>query len=283
MQKAQRLVARIAQVVIDCLAMRGIFRFATMALVLGSLVLSSSCTRVAGLFDSSGTRFVVEILPEPGGGPIDAERVIGAIETRLAATGSSGSVKRVESEANKYEVVVHRNQNVDVLQRFLFATHKVELRPVVSPPSPSPAETFRTREEAEKKLQSGNTVLPYSERDGESGTFVIVGPPFVTGEDIREASAVSRTGNDFDHHIRFILNPDGASRMEAWTGKNINNYLAVVLNDKVISIAYIRSQITDAGEISGNFSKEHAEEIASSLGSGYLPVSIKVISSNTFE
>lgn len=257
--------------------------FVILTVLLGLIILSSSCTRVAGLFDSSGTRFVVEILPEPGGGAIEPERVIGAIETRLAATGSTGSVKRIESEANRYEVVVHRNQNVDVLQRFLFATHKVELRPVISPPSPSPAETFRTREEAEKKLQSGNTVLPYSEREGEDGSFVIVGPSFITGEDIREAAAVSRTGNDFDHQIRFTLNPDGASRMEAWTGKNINNYLAVVLNDKVISIAFIKSQITDSGEISGSFSKEHAEEIASSLGSGYLPVSIKVISSNTFE
>ncbi len=257
--------------------------YITASLMLGLIYLSSGCSQVGALFDSSGTRFVVEILPEPGGEPIQPERVIGAIESRIAAMGSSGSVKKAEGGVNRFEVVVYRNQNTDVLQRFLFATHKVELRPVISPPSPGPPETFRTREEAEKKLQGGNTVLPYNEREGEKGSFVIAGPAIVTGEDIRTADTVPWPDGGSGSFVQFTLKPNGAARMSDWTGKNISNYLAVVLNDKVISIAYIKSQITDTGEISGIFSKEQGEEIASSLGSGYLPVSIKVISSTTFD
>ena len=68
-----------------------------------------------------------------------------------------------------------------------------------------------------------------------------------------------------------------------WTGKNIGNYMAVVLNDEVKSAAYIKSQIFDQGEISGRFSKTSADDLAltltrfSSPDGDITPASIKLI------
>jgi preprotein translocase subunit SecD len=50
--------------------------------------------------------------------------------------------------------------------------------------------------------------------------------------------------------------------------------MGVVLNDEVKSIAYIKSQIYDTGEITGRFSKQSAEDLALTLRSGALPAPI---------
>ncbi|HYU99385.1 MAG TPA: protein translocase subunit SecD, partial [Pyrinomonadaceae bacterium] len=56
---------------------------------------------------------------------------------------------------------------------------------------------------------------------------------------------------------------------------NINEYMGVILNDEVKSIAYIKSQITDQGEISGRFTKQSADDLALTLRSGALPAPIE--------
>jgi preprotein translocase subunit SecD len=51
--------------------------------------------------------------------------------------------------------------------------------------------------------------------------------------------------------------------------------MAVVLNEQVKSAAYIKSQISDSGEISGRFTKESADDLALTLKSGALPAPIE--------
>jgi preprotein translocase subunit SecD len=87
--------------------------------------------------------------------------------------------------------------------------------------------------------------------------MIVEKDPIVTGEDIRSANAVSRTGSDFRYQIAFTLKPDGAAKFGEWTARNINNYLAVVLDGKVQSVAYIKTQISDVGEISGRVLEKH--------------------------
>jgi preprotein translocase subunit SecD len=77
------------------------------------------------------------------------------------------------------------------------------------------------------------------------------------------------------------LNKSGADKFGAWTAANINEYIAVVLNDEVKSIAYIKSQITDQGEISGRFTKQSAEDLALVLRTGALPAEVKLTSETT--
>jgi preprotein translocase subunit SecD len=50
-----------------------------------------------------------------------------------------------------------------------------------------------------------------------------------------------------------------------------------VLNGEVKTIAYIRTQILDQGEITGRFTKQSAEDLALVLRSGALPAPVKIV------
>lgn len=174
------------------------------------------------------------------------------------------------------------------IKKLIGAESNLRLVKIVSPPNPAPVAKYPTEEAAKQSL--GGTVppnrdiWPYYERDSTSTTtnpqerlkeFVVVEKPAVIdGSELRDASAVSRTGNEGDYQISFSLKPAGAQKFGDWTGKNINNYMGVFLNDEIKSIAFIKSQIFDQGEISGTFTKATADDLALTLKSGALPAKI---------
>ena len=250
--------------------------------VLGAL--AAGCTRLSRALNNGGTIFLVELVE---GDNVDADRIarsVQVIQSRLNAIGVDGEVIRSDSGENHLEVKLYGKNDLQRLRDFLFTTYKLECRKVVSQPNPSPAQTFPSEDDANAALSSGQEVLPYTEVEGMgSPRFVIVEKETViTGEDVRSADAISRSGSDLDYQISFSLKREGAERFGDWTAKNINNYLAVVLDGKVESIAFIRSQISDAGEISGRFSKEHAKDIALSLKSGYMPWKLRIVEEKSF-
>ena len=161
------------------------------------------------------------------------------------------------------------------------------MRAVVSPPSPAPVKTYRTQEEAAAAAGTDKDVLPYTETNNDSQgsgeRFVVVErAPIVTGQDVREAEATPAASDRDQYQINFRLNPEGADRFGRWTGANINNYLAVVLNKQVRSVPYIRSQIFDSGQINGKFTKQQAEDIAMLLMSGSFPVPVEAVEEGTY-
>ena len=252
------------------------------ALVIGLSV--SGCNAFSGLIDSGGTVYVVEVdTKDPNRAEI-INRVMKIIESRMDAVGIDGEASRSPDRDNRIEVKISGTHDAESLRKFLFTTNRLEMKKVVSPPSPSPAQMFPTKEEAERMVKTGQQVLPYVESEFDPSRFVIVEKePIVTGEHIRNAQAISYTGRDSDYQISFTLNKDGAGKLGAWSGRNINNYIAVVLDDKIQSAAYIKSQITDAGEISGYFTKAEAEDLARSLKSGYMPAAIRVVEERPFK
>ena len=177
------------------------------------------------------------------------------------------------------------------IKALIGAESNLQLVKVVSPPNPSPVQTYPTKEAAIQSMggsvPSNRQVWPYAEREtatqppGQKDPnapkkwVVIEYPPVISGSELRDANAVSRTGNDNDYQISFSLKPAGAQVFGEWTGKNIGNYMGVFLNEEVKSIAYIKSQIFDQGEISGQFVKSTADDLALTLRSGALPAKIE--------
>lgn len=177
------------------------------------------------------------------------------------------------------------------VKKLIGETAQLSLMKVVSPPSPSPIQTYPTREAALQSIGGQETatrkVYPYMDRDDtttdpnqpnnqQPSSYVVVeAPAVVDGNELREATAYSQTGADSDYKIAFALKPAGAQKFGDWTAKNINNYMAVVLNEQVKSAPYIKSQISDQGEITGRFTKESAEDLALTLKSGALPAGIE--------
>jgi preprotein translocase subunit SecD len=129
-------------------------------------------------------------------------------------------------------------------------------------------------------------VFFYRERATEGGTSsegwaILEKAVVITGIDMRDARAMSSQYGGSNYEISFSLTPGGAARFGETTGRHINDYLAVVLNDEVKSIAQIQSQITNQGRITGSFSKRSAEDLALVLRSGALPAKVVYLQEST--
>jgi len=209
------------------------------------------------------------------------------IERRLDAFGVAKF--QVTPQSNGQILVdLPRVENPERLKALISTGGKLELTHVISPASPSLVETYATNDEAEASLNSNGTippnrrVLPYIDRDidrdadaGTPGKWVVVeAPAIVDGSELRDARAVAGRSGGADYQIEFSLNKSGAEKFGAWTGANINEYIGVVLNGQVKSIAFIKSQIYDQGQIDGRFTKQSAEDLALVLKAGALPAKI---------
>jgi len=103
----------------------------------------------------------------------------------------------------------------------------------------------------------------------------------MTGAGLKTA-AVQRGQLANDYLISFELKPDTTTLFGEYTSTHIGQYLAIVLDKRVISAPVIQSAITDgAGQISGNFTQDAAQTLAVQLRSGALPIPIKVVESRT--
>ena len=103
----------------------------------------------------------------------------------------------------------------------------------------------------------------------------------MTGRELRSAQvAFQQTTNQ--PYIAFELTPDGAKIFGDYTSKNVNKFLAIALDKRVISSPVIKSAITEGkGIIEGRFTLEEAKSLVLQLKYGALPVPLKVIDSRS--
>ena len=219
------------------------------------------------------------------------EQAIKIIESRINAFGVKEPTLQRHGAESSGQILLQMPgvDDPERVKKLIGDDAQLSLMKVVSAPNPSPAQTFQTEEAARQSLggavPSNRRILRYLERDSTTPADPSQPPPYqyvvveypavVDGSELRDANAVSRTGNEGDYQIAFSLKPAGAAKFGDWTSKNINNYMAVVLNDEVKSIAFIRSRIDDQGEISGRFTKSTADDLALTLRSGALPAKIE--------
>jgi len=241
-------------------------------------------------------QILLEIAPSSADRETAVKRTVSVIERRLDAFGLNNYQVLAQGAPPNGRILVKLPEATDRerLKELITAGGLLELTAVVSSPNPAPVQTYSTQEDAVASLGGtvpGNRrVLPYSERDesipGERGSgarpqasqwVVVEAPAIVDGSELRNAAAVQSSEGDDSYQITFSLGPEGAQKFGAWTGSHINNYIGVVLNSKVKSIAYIKSQISDQGEISGRFTKHSAEDLALILRAGALPAPVRII------
>jgi preprotein translocase subunit SecD len=84
------------------------------------------------------------------------------------------------------------------------------------------------------------------------------------------------------YQIAFTLKPDGAKVFSDYTSSHVGQYLAIVLDKKVLSAPVIKNAITDGqGVVEGGFTADSANALAVQLRYGSLPVPVKVVESQT--
>jgi len=230
-------------------------------------------------------------------------QALNIIESRINALGITEPTLQTHGSQSSHQILLQMPgvQDPERVKNLLKGESRLELVHIVGPPSPAPSQTYSSEAEAMASVSSGGTlpgnrrVLKYIERMDPTSTapedqtkekrtkwVVVEAPAIIDGSELRNASAVpTRAGGTDDFEISFSLKKNGADKFGAWTGSHINEYMGVVLNDEVQSIAYIKSQIYDQGQIEGRFTKESAEDLALTLRSGALPAPIEYLEERT--
>ena len=126
-------------------------------------------------------------------------------------------------------------------------------------------------------LPIGTEILdwPAGIGNGSGGWYLVSRAPVITGQDMRNARPAPDTDSAGRWECSFTLSQDGGRRFGAFTGANIGNRLAVVLDNQITSVATIQSKIDDNGRINGLSSQQEAEDLALKLRTGALPAGIK--------
>jgi preprotein translocase subunit SecD len=113
---------------------------------------------------------------------------------------------------------------------------------------------------------------------GQEGDKYRLGPVEITGDMIRRATALysSGSGGPPGWQIDFTLTSSGATTFGDVTTRLVNKQLAIVVDNVVISAPTIDEPITGgSGVITGSFTKSRAQDLATQLNSGALPVNLK--------
>jgi preprotein translocase subunit SecD len=220
------------------------------------------------------------------------EQAYNTIDRRINEFGVAEPTLQYHGAQGSHQILLQMPGEKDParVKNQLTVASKLELVHIISPPSPSPFQTFATEKEAIDSLggtvPANRQILPYTERDEPTAAggdqsadpnapkpekFVVVErPAIVEGKELNRADASPQSQGSNDYAISFSLKPTGAQKFGEWTGANVNQYMGAVLDGKVKSIAFIKSQIFDSGQITGRFTQQSAEDLARTLRSGSL-------------
>jgi len=103
----------------------------------------------------------------------------------------------------------------------------------------------------------------------------------LTGDDFARADVkFSQMGNPM---ISFEFKPEARQVFARYTSQHVSTYLAIALDDTIISCPVIREPILGGkGVIEGNFSKQETEDLVIMLNSGRLPVPLQIVENRSF-
>jgi preprotein translocase subunit SecD len=127
-------------------------------------------------------------------------------------------------------------------------------------------------------LIPGKPPHPSSSDTGEVW-YIISRASAVSGRDLRTAEP-SQDENG-QPAVRFILTAEGGRKFYAFTSAHVKDQLAVVLDNKVQSVATIEEPIRDQGIIHGRFTEQEVQDQSMTLRSGALPAGIKYLEERT--
>ena len=201
------------------------------------------------------------------------EQAYKIIDSRINAIGVTEPTLQYHGGQNSHQILLQMPgiQDPERVKQLLAGQSHLELVHVISPPARLGA-NLQDKEEAIASLNSGGNipanrrVLQYSERTELATTnqtnpntpqtkkwVVVESPAIIDGSELRNANAIQASAGADEFQIHFSLKKVGADKFGAWTGSNINEYMGVSLNEEIKSIAFIKSQIYDTGEITGQF------------------------------
>jgi len=214
------------------------------------------------------------------------QQAIETIRNRIDKLGISEPVIQ-EHGLGQYQILVELPGLDDParVKEIIQSTAMLEIRQALN--NGTPYQSEQAALDANNGVLPPNTVLLPgrsigSAESSDSGDvyYLITRTSAVAGRDLREAR-VGRNSQTNMPEVEFYLTGEGGRRFSEFTGAHVGDYLAVVLDNKVMEVAVIKSQIGDNGVIEGRFTDQQAKDLALVLNSGALPASIKYLQDST--
>ncbi|MBV8477477.1 MAG: protein translocase subunit SecD [Acidobacteria bacterium] len=213
------------------------------------------------------------------------QQAIETIRNRIDKLGISEPIIQ-EHGLGQYQILVELPGVDDParVKEIMQSTAMLEIRQALNNGQPYPSQ--------DAALQANGGVLPpnsvllpgRSIGTGENAEgevyYLISRTSAVAGHDLREAR-VSRNSQTNMPEVEFFLTAEGGRRFSEFTGAHVGDYLSVILDNKVMEVAVIKSQIGDTGVIEGRFTDQQARDLALILNSGALPATIKYLQEST--
>ncbi len=132
-------------------------------------------------------------------------------------------------------------------------------------------------------VTDANAILDELGKPGSLSFQTEDGETVITGSDIKTASA--QTGQDDmgnkEYSVELVLNDEGTTKFAEATAANIGKQISIIYDESVISAPTVQAEI-DGGTayITGNFTYEEAENLASTIRIGGLKLELEELRSN---
>lgn len=211
-------------------------------------------------------------------------QTIATIENRINGLGLTEPTIQQHGRADaEYEILVQLPGLTDPgrVMGILQMTAQLEITAVLGGPYATPEAAVAANNGV---LPPNAVIRPYVDRNARAAGpeyYVLNRLPVVTGSDLRDARA-ARDSETQTWETGFTLSREAGNRFGDYTGANINNLLAIVLDRRIKSVATIQSRITDQGRITGlGGGPEEARDLALVLRAGALPAGVEFLEERT--
>jgi preprotein translocase subunit SecD len=237
---------------------------AVAALGLTALIVASAVLVIGGGHTPGPSSTIVFQVMPVAGHAVDAnalDTTAAILRARLDAQGIDGTVEK--SAPDRVTVQAFGVSDLAALAAGLGASGKVEF--ILLP-----------------KALYGDVMNPGSTPIPDDGSILDETlPAQFTGADLDNGAVAAATdpSNAGYWKINFAFKGAKAQDFGNWTGLHINEFFAIALDRRVVSVPYIKSAIAGgSGEISGKFTELQAKSLAANIKSGALPYPLQLVS-----
>ncbi len=236
------------------------------------LALSLACTLSQKKSPQGGTQIILEadvpVTLEVTGAEMDAARTV--VENRVRGLGFAEAVVVRDGDRR---IVVNLPAGIDT-ERVAQTVYPTALLEFVDMSSITQAQALAYKD-------AGTTIVT------DIYTTDIISPTqqvwhtVMTGAQVKNAAVSAQTGQ---YSVSFELTSAGATTFADFTAQHIGSVLAIVLDKKIVSAPTINAAIPEGkGVISGNFTRDSANQLAIQLRYGALPIPLKVVEVKTIK
>jgi preprotein translocase subunit SecD len=207
------------------------------------------------------------------------DSVRNVIDRRVNLYGVSEPVVQSAKSGNDYRVIVELPgvTNVDEALNLVGKTARLEFREIdESTPSSSASESASLQDEFAGL--DASTAAMLREYIASQPRYK---PTALTGNQLKRAEVAfdQRTG---EPQVSLEFKPEGGKLFGELTTKYIGRTIAIYLDNEIVSAPVVNTPILDGNAvISGGFTLQQAQQLATQLNAGALPVPVRVIEQRT--